>query len=368
MLSLLFSVGSEQVNCTMTKTTGQNYNQASYSLSSQESNTLCVSPFPSSGNPNTCHAISSHSNDQKTISAWDSGYLSEYDNDCQQDARELCHQENSFYFSPIPSVMNLTSQRCVENLNQSLQGSCGIQTNSHVPSLQNILPGVMSGSTPKTAGLKRKFSEMVGGENGEKCVHYSKTHQSGTVQNTFLDLNRETTPVNTRTSVAIKPQKSYLEIITEALLASPEHKLILADIYQYFLTKYTFFHTTTCAWRNSIRYCLSANECFVKNGRAPKNRGYYWSIHPACIDDFIRGDFNRRKARKRVQQINQKLKSHIKASNKVSASDLLFVKTESAQMTAEPMQQIVTEAIPNEWYAGYKNNYTSGNGFKVPYC
>ena len=48
-----------------------------------------------------------------------------------------------------------------------------------------------------------------------------------------------------------------------------------------------------------VRYNLSTNECFIKKGRAPSGRGFYWAIHPACVEDFDKGEFNRRLARQR---------------------------------------------------------------------
>lgn len=51
----------------------------------------------------------------------------------------------------------------------------------------------------------------------------------------------------------------------------------------------------------SIRHNLSLNECFVKVGRAENGKGNYWAVHPACIDDFSKGDYRRRQARRRAR-------------------------------------------------------------------
>ncbi len=45
-------------------------------------------------------------------------------------------------------------------------------------------------------------------------------------------------------------------------------------------------------WKNQIRVTLSIKECFRKCGPAPLGRGFYWHIHPGCIDMFRCGDFD----------------------------------------------------------------------------
>ena len=66
-----------------------------------------------------------------------------------------------------------------------------------------------------------------------------------------------------------KPSQSYIGLIAEAILSSPEEKLILSDIYNYILTHYPYFRNKGTGWRNSIRHNLSLNDCFVKAGRSP---------------------------------------------------------------------------------------------------
>ena len=75
------------------------------------------------------------------------------------------------------------------------------------------------------------------------------------------------------------------------------------------MDNFPFYNNKDKAWRNSIRHNLSLNECFIKNGRADNGKGNYWSIHLACIEDFAKGDFRRRQARRRVR------KSTVKAVN-----------------------------------------------------
>ncbi|OWF46946.1 forkhead box protein E4-like [Mizuhopecten yessoensis] len=99
-----------------------------------------------------------------------------------------------------------------------------------------------------------------------------------------------------------KPAQSYIALISMAILSSPNQKMLLCDIYQYIMDNFRFYNNTNKAWRNSIRHNLSLNECFVKSGRSENGKGNYWSIHPACIEDFSRGDFRRRQARRRARK------------------------------------------------------------------
>ena len=97
-----------------------------------------------------------------------------------------------------------------------------------------------------------------------------------------------------------KPQHSYIGLISMAILSSQEQKLVLADIYQYILDNFPYFRHRGPGWRNSIRHNLSLNDCFIKAGRAANGKGHFWAIHPACIDDFKKGDYRRRKAQRKV--------------------------------------------------------------------
>ena len=102
-------------------------------------------------------------------------------------------------------------------------------------------------------------------------------------------------------SEAGKLSESHVELISRAIMESSEQRLILADIYQYIYDNYQYFQTAPRGLRNTVHYNLSTNECFITKGRAPSGRGFYWAIHPACVEDFQKGEFNRRLARQRVQ-------------------------------------------------------------------
>lgn len=99
-----------------------------------------------------------------------------------------------------------------------------------------------------------------------------------------------------------KPTHSYIGLIAMAILSTPDKKLVLSDIYQWIQDNYLYFRTRGPGWRNSIRHNLSLNDCFIKCGRSANGKGHYWTIHPANLDDFSRGDFRRRRAQRRVRK------------------------------------------------------------------
>lgn len=99
-----------------------------------------------------------------------------------------------------------------------------------------------------------------------------------------------------------KPNHSYISLIANAILSSPDKRLVLSDIYSYVLDNYAYFRNKGPGWRNSIRHNLSLNECFIKAGRSPNGKGHYWAINPANYDDFSKGDFRRRRAQRRARR------------------------------------------------------------------
>uniref|UniRef100_H3ARL7 Fork-head domain-containing protein n=1 Tax=Latimeria chalumnae TaxID=7897 RepID=H3ARL7_LATCH len=95
-----------------------------------------------------------------------------------------------------------------------------------------------------------------------------------------------------------KPTQSYIALISMAILSSPEKKLLLSDIYQWIMDNYPYFKNKDKSWRNSVRHNLSLNECFIKAGRSDNGKGHFWAIHPANLEDFSKGDYHRRRARR----------------------------------------------------------------------
>ena len=97
-----------------------------------------------------------------------------------------------------------------------------------------------------------------------------------------------------------KPKQSYVRLIGEAILNSPEKKLVLSEIYKTIQTKYPYFKNRGSGWKNSIRHNLSLNDCFVKLGRSPNGKGHFWTLSPQHYEEFLRGSTHQRKFQKKA--------------------------------------------------------------------
>ncbi|XP_045906776.1 forkhead box Q2 [Micropterus dolomieu] len=100
-----------------------------------------------------------------------------------------------------------------------------------------------------------------------------------------------------------KPNQSYIALISKAILASEQKKLLLCDIYQWIMDHYPYFKSKDKNWRNSVRHNLSLNDCFIKAGRSDNGKGHFWAIHPSNYQDFSNGDYHCRRARRRVRRV-----------------------------------------------------------------
>ncbi|XP_059179612.1 forkhead box protein K1-like isoform X2 [Physella acuta] len=101
------------------------------------------------------------------------------------------------------------------------------------------------------------------------------------------------------TSADAKPTMSYIALIAKAILESEQRRLNLGSIYNWIEKHYPFYKNKGQGWRNSVRHNLSLNDCFIKAGRCEDGKGNYWAIHPANIQDFMRGDFRQRRRSRR---------------------------------------------------------------------
>uniref|UniRef100_UPI0037E8238B forkhead box Q2 n=1 Tax=Semicossyphus pulcher TaxID=241346 RepID=UPI0037E8238B len=102
---------------------------------------------------------------------------------------------------------------------------------------------------------------------------------------------------------ADKPNQSYIALISKAILASEQKKLLLCDIYQWIMDHFPYFKSKDKNWRNSVRHNLSLNDCFIKAGRSDNGKGHFWAIHPSNYQDFSNGDYHCRRARRRVRRV-----------------------------------------------------------------
>ncbi|XP_061894682.1 forkhead box Q2 [Entelurus aequoreus] len=100
-----------------------------------------------------------------------------------------------------------------------------------------------------------------------------------------------------------KPNQSYIALISKAILASEQKKLLLCDIYQWIMDHFPYFKSKDKNWRNSVRHNLSLNDCFVKAGRSDNGKGHFWAIHPSNYQDFSNEDYHCRRTRRRVRRV-----------------------------------------------------------------
>ncbi|KAK4039706.1 fork-head transcriptional regulator 2 [Parachaetomium inaequale] len=89
----------------------------------------------------------------------------------------------------------------------------------------------------------------------------------------------------------IKPQFSYAQMITQAIMNTPEQKLNLAGIYHYIQTRYAYYrHQPATGWQNSIRHNLSLNKAFEKIARSTDEpgKGMKWQLVAESREEMIR--------------------------------------------------------------------------------
>ena len=111
--------------------------------------------------------------------------------------------------------------------------------------------------------------------------------------------------LNNSSSGTEKPKHTFVALISMAILNSTDKKLLLGDICKYITDRFPYYGDQNKTWRSNIRYNLSTNECFVKDGKE-HGKGFYWAVHPSCVSEFSRGDYSRRKPKKRARRAGKR--------------------------------------------------------------
>ncbi|KKY33331.1 putative forkhead transcription factor fkh1 [Diaporthe ampelina] len=89
----------------------------------------------------------------------------------------------------------------------------------------------------------------------------------------------------------IKPQYSYAQMITQAIMSTHDEKLNLNGIYTYIMSNYAYYrHQQPAGWQNSIRHNLSLNKAFEKVARSTDEpgKGMKWQITAECRDEMVK--------------------------------------------------------------------------------
>ncbi|EGX91643.1 forkhead transcription factor Fkh1/2, putative [Cordyceps militaris CM01] len=92
----------------------------------------------------------------------------------------------------------------------------------------------------------------------------------------------------------IKPQYSYAQMITQAIVNAQDEKLNLNGIYTYIMDTYSYYRNQQAAgWQNSIRHNLSLNKSFDKVARSTDEpgKGMKWQIVPEAREEMIRNAY-----------------------------------------------------------------------------
>ncbi|CAG5115035.1 unnamed protein product [Candidula unifasciata] len=179
-----------------------------------------------------------------------------------------------------------------------------------------------------------------------------------------------------------KPTMSYIALIAKAILESEHKRLNLGSIYNWIETHYPFYKNKGQGWRNSVRHNLSLNDCFIKAGRCEDGKGNYWAIHPANIQDFMRGDFrqrrrSRRRGRKKDCDVsmypgsNGYLQSHGSSLtpgvtfNQAALSSIYSPYTEAERRAYRLDEALLRQSVSNPFVKWYQQG-VSTPGYGVP--
>ncbi|KAM6921235.1 forkhead box Q2 [Xenentodon cancila] len=157
----------------------------------------------------------------------------------------------------------------------------------------------------ETQGKHQEHSEANNGKiKASDDEGDEEQHEEGEEEVTTTTISTSRSPERS----ADKPNQSYIALISKAILESEEKKLLLCDIYQWIMDHYPYFKSKDKNWRNSVRHNLSLNDCFIKAGRSDNGKGHFWAIHPANYQDFSKGDYHCRRARRRVRKVAGQLR------------------------------------------------------------
>ncbi|KAK6340103.1 hypothetical protein TWF730_001874 [Orbilia blumenaviensis] len=139
----------------------------------------------------------------------------------------------------------------------------------------------------------------------------------------------------------------YAEIIYDALMSAPEHKMNLQDIYKYFRDNYEKFRSDSRkGWMNSIRHNLSMNGAFVKIERAASDpgKGYMWLLAPAAVAGGVLSTTRYRKQGTALERGNMDADTSyscysVPKRNRTSASKRAQTKARRTRITARKTLQ-----------------------------
>ncbi|GAA5880357.1 hypothetical protein JCM16303_003911 [Sporobolomyces ruberrimus] len=92
-----------------------------------------------------------------------------------------------------------------------------------------------------------------------------------------------------------KPPYTYASLIAQALATSDQHKLTMAQIYDFITSRWPYFKDSQSGWQNSIRHNLVPARGFLKVMRRSDEvgKGAFWMMDPVQAPNFDGFHFRR---------------------------------------------------------------------------
>ncbi|CAL1293790.1 unnamed protein product, partial [Larinioides sclopetarius] len=99
--------------------------------------------------------------------------------------------------------------------------------------------------------------------------------------------------------------RSYADLITQAIEASPEKRLTLSQIYEWMIRNIPFFSdqaesNSSAGWKNSIRHNLSLHKKFMRIRNDGTGKSSWWTVDAAAGSGRTprrKGTYRRRKGK-----------------------------------------------------------------------
>ncbi|KAJ9064510.1 hypothetical protein DSO57_1020485 [Entomophthora muscae] len=86
-----------------------------------------------------------------------------------------------------------------------------------------------------------------------------------------------------------KPPYSYSQLITRAILETPNKQMLLSEIYDWMMERFPYFrYDRAGVWKNSVRHNLSVNKAFTRSPRhqTQPGKGSYWTLDQRYLKRF----------------------------------------------------------------------------------
>lgn len=117
--------------------------------------------------------------------------------------------------------------------------------------------------TPKEVGIRSETQEMQRQRSEADAEERNVKGEEGVEEKHEEGEEEVTTTTSTSSSPeksADKPNQSYIALISKAILASEQKKLLLCDIYQWIMDHYPYFKSKVC-WRFYLASRLPCTTC-----------------------------------------------------------------------------------------------------------